>query len=121
MILKSRKSNCCRISPGKALSDDLKFKRFKDNIIKIDAAINQGNSKTKGVDKYGELVGVAVATLSKEITEGINFAIKSSALDTFLKSNSAKSSKASFSWGSMDRKDLRKHLENTTVYISCKI
>lgn len=116
---------------GKFLSDDLKFtegivsslKGFKGSTheMQIDAAINQGNSGGPVVNEYGELVGVAVATLSKEITEGINFAIKSSALDTFLKSNSAKSSKASFSWGSMDRKDLRKHLENTTVYISCKI
>ena len=116
---------------GKFLSDDLKFtegivsslKGFQGSTheMQIDAAINQGNSGGPVVNENGELVGVAVATLSKELTEGINFAIKSSALETFLKSNSVRSTKSGYSWGSMDRKKLREHLEKSTVYISCKL
>ena len=56
--------------------------------MQIDAAINTGNSGGPVVNENGELVGVAVATLSKEVTEGINFAIKSSSVEMFLKSNS---------------------------------
>ena len=116
---------------GKFLSDDLKFtegivsslKGFQGSTheMQIDAAINQGNSGGPVVNENGDLVGVAVATLSKELTEGINFAIKSSALETFLKSNSVRPSMSGYSWSSMNRKKLREHLEESTVYISCKL
>ena len=116
---------------GKFLSDDLKFtegivsslKGFQgaSHEMQIDAAINSGNSGGPVVNENGELVGVAVATLSKEITEGINFAIKSSSVEIFLKSNSVKSTKAGYSFGDLDRSKLRELLENSTVYISCKL
>ena len=116
---------------GKFLSDDLKFtegivsslKGFMDSSheMQIDAAINTGNSGGPVVNENGELVGVAVATLSKEITEGINFAIKSSSVEMFLKSNSIRPIKSSFSFGNLNRSKLRELLENSTVYISCKL
>ena len=38
-------------------------------------------------DENGQLVAVAVAGMSKEVTEGISFGIKSSAVTNFLKTN----------------------------------
>ena len=116
---------------GKFLSDDLKFTegivsslkgfRGSSHEMQIDAAINSGNSGGPVVNEEGELIGVAVATLSKEVTEGINFAIKSSSVEIFLKSNSVRVTKSSYSFGNFDRAELRKLLENSTVYISCKL
>jgi len=116
---------------GRFLSDDLKFtegivsslKGFQDasHEMQIDAAINSGNSGGPVVNENGELVGVAVATLSKELTEGINFAIKSSSVEIFLKSNSIRLNKAGYTFGDLDRSRLRELLENSTVYISCKL
>ena len=116
---------------GKFLSDDLKFtegivsslKGFQgaSHEMQIDAAINTGNSGGPVVDEEGNLIGVAVATLSKELTEGINFAIKSSSVEMFLKSNAIKPIKSGYSFGNTDRAKLRDLLENSTVYISCKL
>ena len=78
---------------GKGLSDDLKIssgivsslKGYKDNSneIQIDAAINPGNSGGPIINENGELVGVAVSGMSKEVTEGINFGVKSSATERY--------------------------------------
>ena len=82
---------------GKGLSDDLKMnpgvvssiKGFEDNSneIQIDAPINPGNSGGPIINENGNLVAIAVSGLSKDQTEGINFGIKSSAAELFLKSN----------------------------------
>ena len=116
---------------GKFLSDDLKFtegivsslKGFQgaSHEMQIDAAINSGNSGGPVVDEKGNLIGVAVATLSKELTEGINFAIKSSSVEMFLKSNAINIIKSGYSFGNFDRVKLRDLLEKSTVYISCKL
>ncbi len=70
-------------------------------------------------EKTGELVAVAVAGLSKKITESINFGIKAGSVKNFLDSNQINTSLAAsnFSWGSVD---LSAILENATVYTFCK-
>ena len=87
------------------MSDDLKIssgiisslKGFEDNSneIQIDAPINPGNSGGPIINKKGLLVGIAVSGLAKDQTEGINFGIKSSAAESFLKSNKIKPIKSS--------------------------
>ncbi len=114
---------------GKELSDDLKFtsgivsslKGLQDDStrIQIDAALNYGNSGGPIVDeKTGELVAVAVAGLSKEVTESINFGIKARSVKNFLDSNQINTSllAKNFSFGSVD---LSAILENATVYTFC--
>lgn len=113
---------------GKGLSDDLKIssgivssiKGFDDNSneIQIDAAINPGNSGGPIINEEGELVAIAVAGLAKDVTEGINFGIKASAAERFLKSNEIKPSTSFFST-SKNNDDLLKILEGATVYTYC--
>ena len=113
---------------GKGLSDDLKIssgivssiKGFKDNSneIQIDAPINPGNSGGPIINENGELVAIAVSGLSKDKTEGINFGIKASAAERFLKSNNL-SANSSFFSSSKSRDDLLNILESSTVYIFC--
>ena len=113
---------------GKGLSDDLKIssgivsslKGFKDNSneIQIDAAINPGNSGGPIINQDGELVAIAVAGLAKDVTEGINFGIKASAAERFLKSNKFKPSKSLFSSNKNNDK-LLEILEEATVYTYC--
>ena len=111
---------------GKHLSDDLKFtsgiisslKGFDDNTsqMQIDAALNPGNSGGPIVDQQnGHLVGVAVSIMRKDITEGVNFAIKASQLIDFLAANKINNKK----W-SIKKTPINTVLENATVYIFCK-
>ncbi len=113
---------------GKGLSDDLKIndgkinslKGFKDNSneIQVDAAINPGNSGGPIVNKKGELIAVAVSGLNKEITEGINFGIKSSAAQNFLDSNKLKPEKNLYS-KELSLGKIVNLLEKSTVYTFC--
>jgi len=113
---------------GKGLSDDLKItsgiisslKGFEDNSneIQIDAAINPGNSGGPIINEEGELVAIAVSGLAKDQTEGINFGIKSSAAERFLKANKLKANKSLFST-SKNNDQLLEILEEATVYTYC--
>ena len=113
---------------GKGLSDDLKItsgivsslKGFEDNSneIQIDAAINPGNSGGPIINEDGELVAIAVSGLAKDQTEGINFGIKASAAERFLKSNDLKASSSFFST-SKNNDQLLEILEEATVYTYC--
>ena len=112
---------------GKGLSDDLKIssgiisslKGLKDNSneLQIDAAINNGNSGGPIVGGGGELVAIAVSGLAKEVSEGINFGIKSSAAVNFLGANDISVSKINKS--NVDSDDLLTILEESTLFISC--
>ena len=114
---------------GKFLSDDLKIndgrisalKGFEDNSFQIqhDIPINPGNSGGPIVNEDGELVAIAVSGMSKEVTEGLNFGIKVSAVKNFLNSNKIKASSSFMSLGMNDDK-LIDHLEKSTVYTFCK-
>jgi S1-C subfamily serine protease len=115
---------------GKYISDDLKFtsgiissiKGAGDDStrIQIDAALNPGNSGGPIVDEdTGELVGVAVSTIDKSISEGTNFAIKSSSVKNFLVANSMPASSVLVSMGK-SRSGLLKLLEETTIFTYCE-
>ena len=113
---------------GKGLSDDLKIssgivsslKGFEDNSneIQIDAPINSGNSGGPIINENGDLIAIAVSGLAKDQTEGINFGIKSSAAELFLRSNKVTPKKAMYS-GIKDNDKLREILEQGTVYTYC--
>ena len=113
---------------GKGLSDDLKItsgivsslKGFDDNSneIQIDAPINPGNSGGPIINENGDLVAIAVSGLAKDQTEGINFGIKSSAAELFLKSNKVTPKKSMYS-GIKDNEELLEILEQGTVYTYC--
>jgi len=113
---------------GKGLSDDLKIssgivsslKGFEDNSneIQIDAPINPGNSGGPIINENGDLVAIAVSGLAKDQTEGINFGIKSSAAELFLKSNKINPIRSIYS-RAKDNDKLLKILEEGTVYTYC--
>ena len=113
---------------GKGLSNDLKItsgivsslKGFEDNSneIQIDAAINPGNSGGPIINEDGELIAIAVSGLAKDQTEGINFGIKASAAERFLKANKLKANKSLFSI-SKNNNQLLEILEEATVYTYC--
>jgi S1-C subfamily serine protease len=115
---------------GLELSNDLKFnsgiitslKGLGDDStrIQIDAAINPGNSGGPIVyEENGELAAVAVAGLSKDKTEAVNFGIKASSVENFLQSNQIDltlvEQKFNFS-----NDDLAELLESSTLYTFCK-
>ena len=113
---------------GKGLSDDLKIndgrisslKGFENNSneITVDVAINPGNSGGPIVNHKGQLVAIAVSGMSKDVTEGINFGIKTSAASNFLKSNKINPSEERINF-SMDDDKLVQLLEESTVYTFC--
>ena len=113
---------------GKYLSDDLKIndgrisalKGFKNNTNQIqhDIAINPGNSGGPIVNENGQLVAIAVSGMSKDVTEGLNFGIKASAVASFLKSNKISPSKGYMNFSMSDDK-LIELLEESTVYTFC--
>jgi len=113
---------------GEFLSDDLKIndgrisalKGFDNNSNEIqhDIPINPGNSGGPIVNEKGQLVAIAVSGMAKDITEGLNFGIKSSAAANFLKSNKISPSASYMSFSTDDDK-LVKLLEESTVYTFC--
>ena len=113
---------------GQGLSDDLKIndgrisalKGFENNSneITVDVAINPGNSGGPIVNQKGQLVAIAVAGMSKDVTEGINFGIKASAAKNFLKSNKISPSAGYLNF-SMDDDKIVELLEESTVYTYC--
>ena len=113
---------------GQGLSDDLKIndgrisslKGFENNSneITVDVAINPGNSGGPIINQKGQLVAIAVAGMSKDVTEGINFGIKASAAKNFLKSNKISPSAGYLNF-SMDDDKIVELLEESTVYTYC--
>ena len=114
---------------GEYLSDDLKINEGKisslkgfennSNEITVDLAINPGNSGGPIVNENGQLVAVAVAGMSKEVTEGISFGIKSSSVTNFLKTNKI-SPNIKLTSFSMNDEKVNQLLEESTVYIFCE-
>jgi len=114
---------------GKYVSDDLKFTSGiisalkgpddSSTMIQVDAALNPGNSGGPIVDESsGNLVGVANMKLDASISEGTNFAIKSSTIENFLRANKVKTQTTYLSFGK-SRDGLLKLLESTTVFVFC--
>ncbi len=113
---------------GKFLSDDIKFtsgiisslKGVKDDTtrIQIDAALNPGSSGGPIVyEDTGKLAGVSVSGLRKDVSEGINFGIKSSSVKGFLESNQIDISTLPERYS---KKDISNLLEKTVLYTFCK-
>ena len=115
---------------GKGLSDDLKIndgkisslKGFENNTneVTVDIAINPGNSGGPIVDASGNLVAVAVSGMSKDVTEGINFGIKSWAAANFLSVNEIQPNMSKKDT-SMNVDKLNQLLEESTVYTFCEL
>jgi len=93
--------------------------------IQIDAAIQPGNSGGPIIDKKGNVVAVAVATLDLEevfntygvVPEGINFGIKSNVVINFLESNNVKTSEPNTR--NVSTESLGRMISDGTYYISC--
>ena len=96
------------------------MKGFEDNSneIQIDAPINPGNSGGPIINENGNLIAIAVSGMAKDQTEGINFGIKSSAAERFLKSNNINVDKSLYS-RFKNKEQLRNILEEGTVYTYC--
>ena len=107
--------NDLKISSG--IISSLKGIEDNSNELQIDAAINYGNSGGSIVGEGGELIAIAVSGLAKEMAEGINFGIKSSAAMNFLGANDIDPSRVKKS--SMNNDRLLKLLEESTFFISC--
>ena len=109
-------SDDLKISSG--IISSLKGVQDNSNELQIDAAINHGNSGGPIVGEGGELIAIAVSGLAKDQTEGINFGIKSSAAETFLKANNINPKKSMYS-GIKENDKLLEILEEGTVYTYC--
>jgi hypothetical protein len=115
----NKKWICVRLeSSNQYVWKDLKGLEDNTNQIQISAAINPGSSGGPVINQSGELVGVAVSGLAKDLTEGINFAIKSEAVKTFLTANKIKPS-SSFYSRELKNDKLLTILEEATIYIFC--
>ena len=111
--------------PGNATFTKGMVSAFRPNVfgnltaLQTDTAINPGNSGGPIINENGDLVAIAVSGLAKDLTEGINFGIKASAAENFLKSNKINPKKSMYS-GIKDNDKLLKILEEGTVYIFCE-
>ena len=86
-------------------------------INKLEEFVNNWNGGPI-INEDGELIGVAVAGLAKDVTEGINFGIKATAAERFLKLNNLKVKNSFFS-SSKSNDQLLNILEDSTVYTYC--
>jgi len=85
--------------------------------FQTDATINQGNSGGPIIDKYGNVVGVAVATWVEEGVQGIHFGIKSSVLTTFANAKELNFSPPTYR--KIPKEKLRKLISEATIYLEC--
>ena len=111
-------SDDLKINDGKVSS--LKGHDNNSNHIMHTININVGNSGGPIVNQRGELVAIAVSGMSKEITEGLNFGIKSSAVENFLESNNIIPDKNPIKL-SMNSDKVNKLLEESTAYTYCEV
>ena len=97
-------------------TNQFKESQLIDNTCKISPHVTINSSSI--INENGDLVAIAVSGLAKDQTEGINFGIKSSAAETFLRSNKINPKKSMYS-GIKDNDKLLEILEQGTVYTYC--
>ena len=115
---------------GLEFSDDLKINDGKisslkgldnnSNHIMHTININPGNSGGPIVNQRGELVAVAVSGMSKDTYEGLNFGIKSSSVENFLRSNDINPNIGLLKF-SISKDKVNSLLEESTVYTFCEL
>ena len=126
---------------GKQYSSDIKVTSgivsslagYADNYsqFQMDAAIQSGNSGGPVLDKDGNVVGISVSKLDTlyvlkdagSLPENVNYAIKTSTLQQFLKSNNTEFSNES-GQGFLKslfnkKKNINELIDNASVYLSC--
>ena len=82
--------------------------------------VEQGSTWTDAGATADGGEAVTVSGMSKETTEGLNFGIKSSAVENFLRSNNINVNISSTKFSMNDDK-VNQLLEETTVYTFCEI
>ena len=112
---------------GKNISSAIKMHKgsvtaltgYEDNYsnFQTDATINQGNSGGPIIDKYGNVVGIAVATWVEQGVQGIHFGIKSSVLKTF--ANSKELNFLPPNRREISEKKLGELISDSTTYLEC--
>ena len=112
---------------GKNISSAIKMHKgsvtaltgYEDNYsnFQTDATINQGNSGGPIIDKYGNVVGIAVATWVEQGVQGIHFGIKSSVLKTF--ANSKELNFLPPNRKEISEKKLGELISDSTIYLEC--
>ena len=112
---------------GKNISSAIKMHKgsvtaltgYEDNYsnFQTDATINQGNSGGPIIDKYGNVVGIAVATWVEQGVQGIHFGIKSSVLKTF--ANSKKLNFLPPNRREISEEKLGELISDSTIYLEC--
>jgi S1-C subfamily serine protease len=112
---------------GKSISSSIKMHKgsvtaltgYEDNYsnFQTDATINQGNSGGPIIDKYGNVVGIAVATWVEQGVQGIHFGIKSSVLKTF--ANSKELNFLPPNRREISEKKLGELISDSTTYLEC--
>ena len=108
-------SSAIKIHPGSVTA----LAGFGDNYsnFQTDATINQGNSGGPIIDKYGNVVGIAVATWVEEGVQGIHFGIKSSVLITFANAKELNFSVSNYR--KISKEKLGKLISEATTYLEC--
>jgi hypothetical protein len=94
-------------------------------VMQFDAPTQPGNSGGPVLDSSGNVAGVAISTLSKEyadatghIAQNVNFAVKSTIVEDFLKTYNVSFERAE-STERLDLPDLAEKAETFTVLVEC--
>lgn len=97
-------------------------------MLQVSAPVQPGNSGGPLIDQYGNIAGVVVAKLNalqlasvtKDLAQNVNFAIKSSVAQTFLDGNSVVTPTATMSGTRLDPAAIAEKAKTFTVFVLCR-